>query len=40
MRILRNLNEAYDQMVHPQKRRVLRLLLDGTAGRVLEVRLA
>jgi len=35
---LRRLAECYDQMVHPQKRRVLRHVLDGTMGRILELK--
>ena len=29
----RKLEECYDQMVHPQKRRDVRHILDGTMGR-------
>lgn len=36
--LLRHFNLAYDQMVQPQKRRLLRRLLDGVAGRVLELK--
>lgn len=36
--LLRRFNLAYDQMVQPQKRRLLRRLLDGVAGRVLELK--
>ncbi|XP_042638151.1 IQ and AAA domain-containing protein 1-like [Orycteropus afer afer] len=35
--LLRRLDAIYDQMVQPQKRRLLRRLLDGVAGRVLEL---
>uniref|UniRef100_G3TMG1 IQ motif containing with AAA domain 1 like n=1 Tax=Loxodonta africana TaxID=9785 RepID=G3TMG1_LOXAF len=35
--LLRRLDTIYDQMVQPQKRRLLRRLLDGVAGRVLEL---
>merc|ERR1712055_1007037 len=34
----RRLSDCYDQIVHPQKRRVLRHMLDGTMGRVLELK--
>ncbi|XP_050641759.1 IQ and AAA domain-containing protein 1-like isoform X3 [Macaca thibetana thibetana] len=36
--LLRRFNTVYDQMVQPQKRRLLRRLLDGVAGRVLELK--
>ncbi|XP_074919513.1 IQ and AAA domain-containing protein 1-like [Chelonoidis abingdonii] len=36
--ILRCLETCYDQMVHPQKRRVLQHMLDGVMGRVLELK--
>ncbi|XP_028735297.1 IQ and AAA domain-containing protein 1-like [Peromyscus leucopus] len=36
--LLRRFDMAYDQMVQPQKRRLLRRLLDGVAGRVLELK--
>lgn len=36
--LLRRFDMAYDQMVQPQKRRLLRRLLDGIAGRVLELK--
>ncbi|XP_077664914.1 IQ and AAA domain-containing protein 1-like [Eretmochelys imbricata] len=36
--ILRCLEACYDQMVHPQKRRVLEHMLDGVMGRVLELK--
>ncbi|KAJ8403244.1 hypothetical protein AAFF_G00354610 [Aldrovandia affinis] len=38
VRIFKQLEEAYDQMVHPQKRRVIRDVLDGVMGRVLELK--
>ena len=38
IQIFRRLEQSYDQMVHPQKRRVLRHVLDGTMGRVLELK--
>ncbi|XP_075406898.1 IQ and AAA domain-containing protein 1-like [Tenrec ecaudatus] len=37
LRLLRSLDIIYDQMLQPQKRRLLRQLLDGVAGRVLEL---
>lgn len=36
--LLRRFDTLYDQMVHPQKRRLLRSLLDSVAGRVLELK--
>lgn len=36
--IFRKLEESYDQIVHPQKRRTIRHLLDGVIGRVLELK--
>ncbi|XP_008592975.1 PREDICTED: putative IQ and AAA domain-containing protein 1-like [Galeopterus variegatus] len=36
--LLRQFDMVYDQMVQPQKRRLLRRLLDGVAGRVLELK--
>ncbi|KAG1973514.1 dynein regulatory complex protein 11 isoform X2 [Pimephales promelas] len=36
--IFRKLDEAYDQSVHPQKRRAIRLVLEGVMGRVLELK--
>lgn len=36
--LLRRFDMTYDQMVQPQKRRLLRRLLDGVAGRVLELK--
>eukprot|EP00112_Aurelia_sp_Birch-Aquarium-sp1_P000787 Seg1077.3 transcript_id=Seg1077.3/GoldUCD/mRNA.D3Y31 product="Dynein regulatory complex protein 11" protein_id=Seg1077.3/GoldUCD/D3Y31 len=38
IQIFRKLEECYDQIVHPQKRRVLRHVLDGTMGRILELK--
>ena len=38
VRILRNLEDCYDQIVHPQKRILLRQLLDCTIGRILELK--
>ena len=34
----RKLEEAYDQMVHPQKRRDMRAALEAVIGRVLEIK--
>ncbi|CAG5126509.1 unnamed protein product [Candidula unifasciata] len=38
IQIFRKLEQAYDQIVHPQKRRVLRHCLDGVMGRILELK--
>lgn len=38
VRIFRNLEETYDQIIHPQKRRLIRDMLDGVIGRVLELK--
>lgn len=38
IQIFRRLEMCYDQIVHPQKRRVLRHVLDGTMGRILELK--
>lgn len=38
IQIFKNLAEVYDQIVHPQKRRILQTLVDGTMGRVLELK--
>ncbi|OCT61251.1 hypothetical protein XELAEV_18047275mg [Xenopus laevis] len=38
LQIFRSLELAYDQMTHPQKRRVVRLVLDGVMGRILELK--
>ncbi|XP_039985617.1 dynein regulatory complex protein 11 isoform X1 [Xiphias gladius] len=38
IQIFRQLEKVYDQVVHPQKRRVIRLVLDGVIGRVLELK--
>lgn len=38
VRIFRQLEEAYDQIVQPQKRRLIRGVLDGVMGRVLELK--
>ncbi|CAB1444708.1 unnamed protein product [Pleuronectes platessa] len=34
----RKLEEIYDQVVHPQKRRLIRTILDGVIGRLLELK--
>ena len=36
--IYQNLDFCYDQMVHPQKRLLLRTLLDSTIGRIIELK--
>ena len=38
IQIFRKLEQCYDQVVHPQKRILLRHLLDGVTGRVLELK--
>ena len=38
VQIFRRLEQSYDQIVHPQKRRVLRHVLDGVMGRILELK--
>lgn len=38
VQILRSLETVYDQIIHPQKRRVIRHVLDGVMGRVLELK--
>lgn len=38
IQIFRQLEKIYDQVVHPQKRRVIRAILDGVIGRVLELK--
>ncbi|XP_030065024.1 dynein regulatory complex protein 11 [Microcaecilia unicolor] len=38
VQIFRNLESAYDQIVHPQKRQVIRQVLDGVMGRILELK--
>ncbi|XP_069100426.1 dynein regulatory complex protein 11-like [Pleurodeles waltl] len=38
IQILRKLDTAYDQIVHPQKRRVVRVVLDAVMGRILELK--
>ena len=36
--ILKKLDDIYDTLVHPQKRRILRILLDGLVGRLVELK--
>lgn len=36
--IFRKLEQCSDQMVHPQKRRIIRITLDGVIGRLLELK--
>ncbi|XP_075944730.1 dynein regulatory complex protein 11 [Anarhichas minor] len=38
IQIFRQLEEVYDQVVHPQKRKVIRATLEGVIGRVLELK--
>ncbi|CAF3033847.1 unnamed protein product [Rotaria socialis] len=38
VQIFRKLEQCYDQIVHPQKRRLIRTVLDGCMGRVLELK--
>ncbi|XP_035032932.2 dynein regulatory complex protein 11-like [Hippoglossus stenolepis] len=38
LQIFRKLEEIYDQVVHPQKRRLIRAILDGVIGRLLELK--
>lgn len=38
LKLFRQLETVYDQVVHPQKRRAIRLVLDGVMGRVLELK--
>ncbi|KAK2835493.1 hypothetical protein Q5P01_015977 [Channa striata] len=38
LQIFRKLVSVYDQVVHPQKRQVIRAILDGVMGRVLELK--
>uniref|UniRef100_A0A3Q3H341 Zgc:153738 n=1 Tax=Kryptolebias marmoratus TaxID=37003 RepID=A0A3Q3H341_KRYMA len=38
LQIFRKLEKAYDLMIHPQKRQVVRRILDGVMGRVLELK--
>ena len=36
--ILKKLDDIYGTLVHPQKRRILRILLDGLVGRLVELK--
>ena len=36
--VFRRLEDCYDQVFHPQKRRLLRTTLEGTIGRILELK--
>ncbi|XP_072833386.2 dynein regulatory complex protein 11 isoform X3 [Pogona vitticeps] len=38
VQIFRNLEAAYDQIVHPQKRLIIRQVLDGVMGHILELK--
>ncbi|MBZ3886216.1 IQ and AAA domain-containing protein 1 [Sciurus carolinensis] len=38
VQIFRNLENIYDQIVHPQKRLLIRKILDGVMGRILELK--
>ncbi|KAM9483755.1 LOW QUALITY PROTEIN: dynein regulatory complex protein 11 [Clarias gariepinus] len=38
LQIFRGLEAAYDQLVHPQKRRVVRHVLEGVMGRLVELK--
>lgn len=38
LQIFRKIEGCYDQVVHPQKRRVLRRMLDGVMGRLIELK--
>lgn len=38
LQVFRQLDKVYDQVVHPQKRRVIRVILEGVMGRVLELK--
>ncbi|ESO02564.1 hypothetical protein HELRODRAFT_188756 [Helobdella robusta] len=38
IQVFRTLEQCYDQIVHPQKRRLLRVILENTAGRFLELK--
>uniref|UniRef100_A0A2K6U4P0 IQ motif containing with AAA domain 1 n=1 Tax=Saimiri boliviensis boliviensis TaxID=39432 RepID=A0A2K6U4P0_SAIBB len=38
VQIFRNLENVYDQIIHPQKRILIRKVLDGVMGRVLELK--
>ena len=36
--IFRKLEESYDQIIHPQKRRLLRRVLEAVMGRLIQVK--
>lgn len=38
LKLFRQLEKVYDQVVHPQKRRAIRPVLDGVMGRLLELK--
>lgn len=38
IQVFRQLEEVYDLVVHPQKRRVIGTILDAVMGRVLELK--
>ncbi|XP_029394863.1 dynein regulatory complex protein 11 isoform X5 [Mus pahari] len=38
VQIFRNMENVYDQIVHPQKRMLIRKVLDGVMGRILELK--
>lgn len=38
LKLFRQLEKVYDQVIHPQKRRAIRPVLDGVMGRVLELK--
>lgn len=38
IQVFRQLEEVYDHVVHPQKRRLIRAVLDGVMGRILELK--
>lgn len=38
LKLFRQLEKVYDHVIHPQKRRAIRPVLDGVMGRVLELK--
>ncbi|XP_075437478.1 dynein regulatory complex protein 11-like [Ascaphus truei] len=38
LQLFRKLEWVYDQMLHPQKRRMVRQVLDGVMGRLVEIK--
>ncbi|KAL6090921.1 hypothetical protein STEG23_026394 [Scotinomys teguina] len=38
VQIFRDMEDVYDQIVHPQKRMLIRKILDGVMGRILELK--